>query len=58
MPIIYIRNKNFGMGHCAVELHYCYKTSGKVGSPNYSFTSATISWANHYFSGYQPTASC
>jgi len=26
MPIIYIRNKNFGMGYCAVELHYCYET--------------------------------
>lgn len=41
MPIIYIRNKNSGMGHCAVELHYWYKC-GKIGSPNYSFNAATV----------------
>lgn len=29
------------MGHCAVELHYWYKC-GKTGSPNYSFSSATV----------------
>lgn len=29
------------MGHCAVELHYWYKC-GKIGSPNYSFNSATV----------------